>query len=147
MNTPCRTALGLVMLLGMAQGVAGQPATDAAPGPTQDGLAEAVRLGEVATLAPICGLRNQRWAADLRRSAIQSATGSHAQGDRDLAAAPGSNLVVGALSFAEAEALESFAEAPAKVACGQLRNDPDLGLADERVERFRKQAGPADPAS
>ena len=147
MNTPCRTALGLAMLLGMAQGVAGQPAPGTAPGPTEDGLAEAVRLGGVAALAPICGLRTQRWAADLRRSAIQAATGSRAHGDRDRAAAPGSNLVGGARSFAEAEALESFAEAPAQVACGQLRSDPDLGLADERVERFRKQAGPADPAS
>ena len=147
MNEACRVAMGLLMLVALVPGAAGQPAPDAAAGPTEDQLAEAVRLGGLATLAPVCGLRDERWSADLRRSVIQSATGSRAHGDRDLSAAAGSNLVVGALSFAEAEALESFAEAPATVTCGPLLGDPGLGLADGMVERFRGQAGPADPAS
>lgn len=147
MNQAFRAALATLMLIGMVQGVAGQPAPEAAAGPTEDQLAEAVRLGGLAALAPICGLRDERWAADLRRGAIQSATGSREHGDRDLSAAAGSNLVIGALSFAEAEALESFAEAPAAATCGPLRGDPALGAADGMVERFRMQVSPTDPAS
>ncbi len=143
MNQVCKAALGLLMLIGTARGAAGQPAPEAAAGPTQDQLDEAVRLGGLAAVAPICGLRDERWAADLRRSAIQSGTGSRAHGDGDLSAAAGSNLVIGALSFAEAEALESFAEAPAMATCGPLRGDPELGVADRMVERFRMQADPA----
>lgn len=147
MNQACSAAMGLLMLTALAPGAAGQPAPGAPAGPTGDQLAEAVRFGGLAALAPICGLRDERWAADLRRSALQSATGSRAHGDDDLSAAAGSNLVVGALSFAEAEALESFAEAPAQVTCVPLQADPDLELADGMVKKFRRQAGPADPAS
>ena len=122
-------------------------AAAAPPGPSKDQLAESVRLGSLAALAPVCGLRDERWAADLRRSAIQSATGSQGHQDGDLAAAPGSNMVVGALSFAEAEALEAFAEAAPDATCGPLGHDPNLTRADRIVRDFRAQASPAAPGS
>ncbi len=132
---------GAVIAAGMAVAAA------APPGPSEDQLAESVRLGSLAALAPVCGLRDERWAADLRRSAIQSATGSKGHADGDLAAAPGSNLVIGALSFAEAEALEAFAEAAPDATCGPLGRDPNLARADGIVRDFRAQAGPATPGS
>ena len=104
-------------------------------GPSQDGIAGAVELGGVAALAPMCGLRDEAWSADLRRSAIQSATGAAAFDDGGLKAAPGSDLVIGALSYAETEALEDFAEQAASVTCGKLA--PQLARADALVRRFR----------
>ena len=112
-----------------------------AAGPSQDQMADAVAYGGVAALAPMCGLRDEAWAADLRRSQIETATGTFRHDDAGLAAAPGSNLVVGALSYAETEALEDFAEAPASVTCGPLSRDGRLAHADEMVRRFRLEAG------
>lgn len=112
-----------------------------AAGPSQDQMADAVAFGGVAALAPMCGLRDEAWAADLRRSQIETATGTSRHDDAGLAAAPGSNLVVGALSYAEAEALEDFAEAPASVTCEPLSRDRRLAHADEMVRRFRLEAG------
>ncbi|MBV9784222.1 MAG: hypothetical protein JO264_10420 [Acidisphaera sp.] len=108
---------------------------------TQAQLNDTVALGSLAALAPICGLRDERWAVDLRRAAIQAATRSHAHDDAGLKAMPGSNLAVGALSFAETEALESFAEAPAVDTCEPLARNPDLRRADAMVLEFRRQRG------
>ena len=112
----------------------------AQPAPSQDQLDDTVRLGGLAALAPICGVRDEEWAADLRRAAIQSATGTMVHDDPGLMAAPGSDLAAGALSYAEAEALESFAEAPAPVTCAPLAHDPALDRADGLVRGFRAQA-------
>jgi hypothetical protein len=85
-------------------------------------------------------LRDAAWAADLRRAAIQAATRSHAHDDPGLQAAPGSDMAIGALSFADAEALESFAEAPAQETCGPLAHSTGLDQADGMVRGFRQQA-------
>lgn len=107
--------------------------------PSQDTLDDTVRIGTVAALASVCGLRDEAWAADLRRAAIQAATRSRAHDDPGLHAAPGSDLAVGALSFADAEALESFAEAPAADTCTPLAHSPGLDRADGMVRGFREQ--------
>ena len=119
--------------------IAGMPAW-AASGPTETQLADTVEIGGMAALAPICGLRDDAWAADLRRSTIQSATGTAARDDGALKAAPGSNLVIGALSYAEMEALEDFAGSPAAVTCGPLASSPVLSRADALVQHFRAGA-------
>ncbi len=124
--------------MGLAMGLAGPAVAE----PSEDQLDDAVRLGGLAALAPICGLRDTAWADDLRRAAIQAATAARAHDDAGLMAAPGSNLAVSALSFAEAEALESFAEAPAVATCGPLGGDPALDRADGLVRRFRQQVAP-----
>lgn len=110
--------------------------TMAATGPSQEQLADSVELGGLAALAPLCGLRDNGWAADLRRSAIQSGTGMSAHDDTALKTAPGSNLVIGALSYAETEATEDFAETPAAT-CSAVASSPVLSRADEMVRRFR----------
>ena len=108
--------------------------------PSEAQLADTVQIGTVAALAAVCGLRDESWAADLRRAAIQSATGSHAHDDSGLHGAPGSALAIGALSFADAEALESFAEAPPAETCGPLAHSKGLEQADGLVRLFREQA-------
>lgn len=118
--------------LALAAGLSGATAAEA----DQHKLDEAVRLGTVAALAPLCGFREEAWAFDLRRAAIQETTGS-APDDPALEQAPGSNMVVGALSFAEAEALEDFAQAAPAETCGPLRTSQDLARADGMVDRFR----------
>jgi hypothetical protein len=100
----------------------------------------AVQMGTVASLASVCGLRDESWAADLRRATIQSATGSHAHDDAGLHQAPGSDQAVGALGYADHEALESFAEAPPDATCGPLAHSKDLEQADRMVRAFREQA-------
>ena len=112
------------------------------PGPSQAQLGDIVAIGGVAALAPLCGLRDEAWSADLRRSTIKAATGTAEHDDPALKAAPGSNLVIGALSFAEAEALEDLAQAPQAVTCGPLATNPVLMRADAMVRHFR-QGSPA----
>jgi len=116
-------------------------------GPSEDQLAATVRLGGVAALAPICGLRDDNWAADLRRAAIQFATRSNAHDDPDLKRAPGSNLAIGTLSFAEAEALERFAQGSAAATCEPLAISPDLDRADRMVLQFRAGTRAVAPGS
>lgn len=108
----------------------------AATGPSQEQLAHAVELGGVAALAPLCGLRDDGWSSDLRRSTIQDGTGTAAHDDSALKAAPGSNLVIGALSYAETEATEDFAETPSAT-CSAVASSAVLSRADEMVRRFR----------
>jgi hypothetical protein len=137
MHRACMTLAALALA---AELHAGPVMAQSMAGPSKDQLAETVRTGTVAALAPVCGLRDSHWAADLRRAAIQAATQSHAHDDPGLQGAPGSALAIGALSFADAEALESFAEAPAQDTCGPLAHSPGLDHADELVRRFREQA-------
>ncbi len=118
-----------------------------ARGQTPSALDEAVRLGTVAALAPLCGLRDEGWAFDLRRAAILDATRTGQPDDSALKAAPGSDTVVGALSFAEAEALESFAEAAPGQTCGPLARDPELFRADGLVAAFRELRARVKPQS
>lgn len=108
------------------------------PGVAQD---ELLRWGTLATLAPLCGVRDETWAFDVRRAELQSATGSKRFDDPALKSAPGSNEAAAALSYAEAEALEDFAEASPERTCVPLANSPDLGRADEIVRAFRAQRG------
>ena len=74
---------------------------------------ELLRWGTLAARAPLCGARDEAWAFDLRRAELQAATRSRRFDDEALRAAPGSNEATAALSFAEAEALEDFADSPA----------------------------------
>ena len=52
-----------------------------------------------------------------------------------------------ALSHAEAEALEAFAETPAPNTCGPLAHDPELARADRIVQAFRLLKAAAKPGS
>ncbi len=85
----------------------------------------------------LCGIREENWAFDLRRAAIQSATRTPRYDDPGIKGAPGSDLAVSALSFAEAEALESFAEAAPTETCEPLTQHPELARADRMVREFR----------
>ncbi|MBV8095960.1 MAG: hypothetical protein JO110_22565 [Acetobacteraceae bacterium] len=139
----CSVSLLVYAALFVANGMASAaPRSEPALGPSESQLADAVRLGTVATLAPLCGLRDEPWAEDLRRATVQSATGAKAYDDPALKAAPGSNLAIGALSFAEMEALEDFAEPSGASSCGRLAADPELARADDIVRAFRDQLAP-----
>ena len=117
------------------------------PGPAQAAVDEAVRLGTVATLAPLCGLRAERWAFDLRRAAILDGTQGTQPNDAALRNASGSQNIVSALSYAEAEALEDFAQAPPSETCEPLKANPDLARADAIVQAFQKLKSNMRPAS
>ena len=110
-------------------------------GPTEQGLVEVSRFGEVATLSTLCGLRDDAWAADLRQAMVQSATGADAHDEAGLRAVQGQQLAVTALGYADIEATENFAEDSPEKTCDALRANPDLGRADDRVRawRLRKQ--------
>ena len=122
--------LAVFAALALAWPARAQPVSQAA-------LDDAVALGTVATLAPLCGLRAEGWSFDLRRAALLDATHAPAPDDHALATVPGSDMVTGALSFAEAEALESFAEASPAATCGPLADSADLHRADALVDAFR----------
>ena len=115
-------------------------ADQGAAGPSPEALGQAVEIGGLAALAPLCGLRDEAWSADLRRSTIQAATGATKHDDAALKAAPGSERVIGALSYAETEALEDFAGRPQAATCGKLASDPILPRADAMVRHFREGA-------
>ena len=119
----------------------------AASGPSQAALEDAVRLGTVATLAPLCGMRDEAWSFDLRRAALMDTTHAPQPDDETLRRAPGRDLAVAALSHAEAEALETFAEAPASSTCDPLAKDPELVRADRIVQAFRLLKAAAKPGS
>ena len=107
--------------------------------PTGQSLADAATFGAVATLAPLCGLRDEAWAFDLRRAAMQTATGSAATDDTGLSQAPGSGHVAAALGYADMEALEDFAADTPAATCASLQGNPALGRADAAVDAFRRQ--------
>ena len=126
-----RNLSGAILLgLALAEPAAAQTVSQAA-------LDDAVKLGTVATLAPLCGLREEAWSFDLRRATILDATKAPTADDHALATVPGSDLVTGALSFAEAEALESFAERVPAATCGPLAGSNELRRADALVAGFR----------
>jgi hypothetical protein len=100
--------------------------------PTQIQLDNAVRFGAIAAIGPICGLRDGAWAADLRRAELRAMGVQPA--DQQLADRAGA-----ALSYAEDEALEDFAEAPPQ-ACAALARNPDLARADQMVAALRAGA-------
>jgi hypothetical protein len=102
-------------------------------------IADGATFGAVATLAPMCDLRDEAWAADLRRAAIQTATGSSATDDAGLTAAPGANQVTAAWGYGDMEALEDFAADKPDATCAALRTNPALGRADAAVDRFRRR--------
>jgi len=103
--------------------------------PTQLQLDNAVRFGAIATVGPICGLRDESWAGDLRRAELRR------MGVQPGAATPGqlADRAGAALSYAEDEALEDFAESPPQT-CARLAHDPDLARADQMVAAFRAGA-------
>lgn len=136
----------LVMVLTMAV-LIGSGAHAEPSAVSQAGLDEAVELGGVATLAQLCGLRDEAWAFDLRRAMILQTTRTTNPDDLALYDAPGSALVVGALSFADVEALESFAEGLPEHSCGPLTTKPALDRADRAVEVFRMLRSGKRPAS
>ena len=107
--------------------------------PAGQGLADAATFGAVATLAPLCGLRDEAWSADLRRAAKQTATGSGATDDAALSRAPGGDQAGAALGYGDMEALEDFAADTPEVTCAALRNNSALGRADKAVDAFRRR--------
>ena len=100
-------------------------------------LADAATFGAVATLAPLCGLRDEAWSFDLRRAALQAATGCTATAE--ILNAPDSGKAEAALGYADMEALEDFAADKPATVCSALRVNPALGRADAAVAAFRRQ--------
>ena len=123
------------VVIGLVAALATAPALAAEPG--QAALDDAISLGTTATLAPLCSLRDEQWAFDLRRAAILRTTGTDQTGDDALRAAPGSALAQGALSYAETEATEDFAGKPPGETCEPLRGSAALHEADAIVAAFR----------
>jgi hypothetical protein len=110
-----------------------------AQAPTGQGIANGATFGAVATLAPLCGLRDESWSADLRRAAMQTATGSAATDDAGLSSAPGANQVVAAMGYGDMEALEDFAADTPDATCAALRKNSALKGADAAVDAFRRR--------
>ena len=127
-----RLALTMLAVVAWVSGVAAQT-------PTGQTVADGATFGAVATLAPICGLRDEAWSADLRRAAMEAATGSTATDDAGLASAPGSNQVVAALGYGDMEALEDLAADKQDATCAALRQNPALIRADAAVDAFRRR--------
>ena len=131
----------------LAAALSGPAMAQAPTGVSQAGIDEAVRRGTIATLANVCGLREEAWAFDLRRATIMDAAHASRPDDEALSKAPGSPLVTTAMTYAETEALEDFAEAPATVTCERLKTNPDLSRADTIVQNFRELKKAFKPAS
>jgi hypothetical protein len=107
--------------------------------PSGQSLADATTFGAVATLAPLCGLRDEVWSLDLRRAAMQTATGSAATDDAGLSHAPGGGQAAAALGYGDMEALEDFAADTPDEICASLRQNPALDRADAAVGAFRRR--------
>ena len=110
-----------------------------AQAPTGQSVADGATFGAVATLAPLCGLRDEAWSSDLRRAAIQAATGSAATDDAALTSSQGANQIAAALGYGDMEALEDFAADTPSATCQALRKNPALGRADAAVDAFRRR--------
>jgi hypothetical protein len=135
------------LMLAVACLVCGPSWGQAPSGPSQAALDDAVRLGTVAALAPLCGMRDEAWSFDLRRATLMETTRAPQADDEALRRIPGRDLAVAALSHAEAEALEAFAETPASNTCDPLKDDPDLLRADRIVQAFRLLKAAAKPGT
>ena len=92
-------------------------------------------------------MRDEAWSFDLRRATLMDATRAPQPDDETLRRVPRRDLAMAALSHAEAEALEAFAEAPASSTCGPLARDPELVRADRIVQAFRSLKAAAKPGS
>ena len=132
-------ALSLVLLLWPILAAA-QPRD----GITQQQLDSAMTFGGIAAVSPICGLRDAAWASDLWRAGLL-ALGAPPAGaaSADPAHRAIADRAGAVLSYAEDEALESFAETPPQTTCGPLAHDPNLARADEMVAAFRAGLGQA----
>jgi len=107
--------------------------------PAGQSIADAATFGAVATLAPLCALRDEAWSSDLRQAAMQTATASTTTDDASPTSAPGANQITAALGYGDMEALEDFAADSPGTTCAALRKNPALGRADTAVERFRRR--------
>jgi hypothetical protein len=108
--------------------------------PSAAALNETVTMGTLATLAPLCVMRDDSWAEDLRRATIAEATGAtgvQGKDDTSLHDAPGANVIISVLGDAEHEALEVFTEEPGGKTCADVAHSPDLARADRMVGAFR----------
>jgi hypothetical protein len=101
------------------------------------GVADAATFGAVAALAPLCGLHDESWSADLRRAARQRASESRETDDVTLNAQPGSGQLSAALGYGEMEALEDLATDTPDVTCKALSANPALAKAEDAVRAFR----------
>jgi hypothetical protein len=126
-----RLALTMLLILWVSRGHA--------QAPTGQSVADGATFGAVATLAPLCGLRDEAWSSDLRRAAMQTATDSNASDDTGLSSAAGSNQIAAALGYGDMEALEDFAADTPEATCRALRKNPALGRADAAVDAFRRR--------
>jgi hypothetical protein len=84
-------------------------------------VTDAATFGAIATLAPLCGLRDEVWSTDLR----------HAAGS--------GNQIAAALGYGDMEALEDFAADKPEATCSALGHNPALGRADAAVDAFRRR--------
>jgi hypothetical protein len=109
----------------------------------EDRLASIARFGGLAAVAPLCGLRDDGWAVDLRHAAVESATGSAETATPTVEA----NRAAAALGYGDMERLEDFAERAPAASCERLRTDPDLARADALVGAFRQRKLGAKPGS
>jgi hypothetical protein len=105
--------------------------------PTGQSIADGSTFGAVATLAPLCGLRDEAWSSDLRSAAMQTATGSTATDNASLISTPGAKQITAALGYGDMEALENFAADKPAATCAALRDNPALRRADAVVDGFR----------
>lgn len=128
-----RCTIALLLAASVAQA---QPAM-----PSEPALREATRFGALATLAPLCGARDETWSEDLRAATVQRATGADVHDLDSLHAAPGHELAEAAIGFADTEALEDFAEEAPDATCSAVRANPDLPAADAHVRAWRIRSG------
>lgn len=98
-----------------------------------------LRFGVIATTGPLCHLRDQAWGQDLWR-ATMLALGARPRSP-DPAQQGLTDRVGAALSYAEDQALETFAEAQPDATCRPLAQNPDLAAADQMVAAYRAGAG------
>jgi len=124
-----RLIAGVVVFTFAASGARAQPSAAA--------LNDTVAMGTLATLAPLCVMRDGSWAEDLRRATIAEATGVKGKDDTSLHDAPGANVIISVLGDAEHEALEVFTEEPGGKTCADVAQSPDLPRADRMVAAFR----------
>ena len=113
-------------------------------GISQQQLDSAMTFGALGALSPLCGLRDAAWASDLWRAGLQ-ALGAAPAGAQPMDAAHRqlADRAGAVLSYAEDEALETFAETAPQTTCGPMAHDPNLKRADDMVAAFRAGTGQA----
>ena len=121
-----RSVMAMLAMGGIAAAQAQAPAR--AQTPAGQAVAQAATFGAMATLAPLCGLRDEAWSTDLRRAALQDTPRPAAR-----------DQVSAALGYGDMEALEDFAADKSEATCSALSHNPALGRADDAVETFRRR--------